>query len=92
MGIIGHWFKHKHGVALSLMACGSSIGSTIFPIATLKLIPLVGCVASLRTENTNGGLIFSQLPPDHAHYWLHPYLWVHDSELDVAAVAASEAR
>ena len=44
MGIISHWFKKRRGVALGLTATGSSIGGTIFPIATKRLINEVGFV------------------------------------------------
>jgi len=44
MGVIGHWFKRRRGLAMGLTAVGSSAGGTIFPIAARKLIPIVGCV------------------------------------------------
>ncbi|KAF7309935.1 MFS domain-containing protein [Mycena indigotica] len=48
IGIIGHWFKKRRGIALGIAATGSSIGGTIFPIATHKLIPLVGFPWTMR--------------------------------------------
>ncbi|KAJ7509882.1 major facilitator superfamily domain-containing protein [Mycena galericulata] len=48
MGIIGHWFRRKRGLAMGISAMGSSIGGTIFPIATHKLIPLVGFPWTMR--------------------------------------------
>ncbi|KAF8920290.1 MFS general substrate transporter [Mucidula mucida] len=73
MGVIGHWFKHRRGIALGLSATGSSIGGTIFPIAASKLIPLVGFKWTMRIIGFI--LIFScaisnltlqrRLPPKH---------------------------
>ncbi|KAJ7252471.1 major facilitator superfamily domain-containing protein [Mycena rebaudengoi] len=48
LGIIGHWFKRKRGLAMGFSAVGSSIGGTIFPIATHRLIPLVGFAWTMR--------------------------------------------
>ncbi|KAF7370383.1 MFS domain-containing protein [Mycena sanguinolenta] len=48
LGVIGHWFKRKRGLAMGFTAMGSSIGGTIFPIATHKLIPLVGFPWTMR--------------------------------------------
>ncbi|KAJ7224086.1 major facilitator superfamily domain-containing protein [Mycena pura] len=48
VGVVGHWFRRKRGVALGFAAIGSSIGGTIFPIATHKLIPLVGFQWTMR--------------------------------------------
>lgn len=54
IGVLGHWFKYRRGLALGLQACGSSIGGTVFPIIVSKLIPQVGCVRGLYllTENS----------------------------------------
>ncbi|KAG0707852.1 MFS general substrate transporter [Suillus ampliporus] len=46
--VISHWFKKKRGLALSLAAIGASIGSTVFPVAAQKLIPLIGFKWSMR--------------------------------------------
>ncbi|KAJ7809073.1 major facilitator superfamily domain-containing protein [Mycena olivaceomarginata] len=48
VGVIGHWFKRRRGLAMGVSAMGSSIGGTIFPIATHKLIPLVGFPWTMR--------------------------------------------
>ncbi|KAI0797521.1 MFS general substrate transporter [Abortiporus biennis] len=48
LGVVAHWFKYKRGVALGVVAIGSSIGGTIFPIAARKLIPLVGFQWTMR--------------------------------------------
>ncbi|KAK7455284.1 hypothetical protein VKT23_011157 [Stygiomarasmius scandens] len=48
MGVIGHWFKRRRGLAMGLTAVGSSAGGTIFPIAARKLIPIVGFPWTLR--------------------------------------------
>ncbi|KAI0761308.1 MFS general substrate transporter [Trametes elegans] len=37
-GVVTHWFRKKLGLALACMACGSSIGGTIFPIILKNLI------------------------------------------------------
>lgn len=42
MGVISHWFKERRGIALGLMATGSSCGGTIFPIMVTRLINDVG--------------------------------------------------
>ncbi|KAJ7931716.1 major facilitator superfamily domain-containing protein [Mycena leptocephala] len=47
-GVIGHWFNRRRGLATGFSAIGSSIGGTIFPIATHKLIPLVGFPWTMR--------------------------------------------
>lgn len=41
---MAHWFKRRKGLALGLVAVGSSIGGTLFPIATRNLIEEVGYV------------------------------------------------
>jgi len=46
MGVLSHWFKKRRGIALGLMAAGSSVGGTIFPIATRRLITEVGYVVT----------------------------------------------
>ncbi|KAK0191452.1 major facilitator superfamily domain-containing protein [Armillaria mellea] len=33
VGIIGHWFRQRQGIAMGLMTAAASIGSTVFPIA-----------------------------------------------------------
>ncbi|KAJ7671825.1 major facilitator superfamily domain-containing protein [Mycena rosella] len=48
IGIIGHWFKQNRGLAMGFTAMGSSVGGIIFPIATHKLIPLVGFPWTMR--------------------------------------------
>ncbi|KAI0080541.1 MFS general substrate transporter [Panus rudis PR-1116 ss-1] len=48
MGIVAHWFKKKRGVALGVVAVGSSIGGTVFPIAARNLIVLVGFPWTMR--------------------------------------------
>ncbi|KIY72378.1 MFS general substrate transporter [Cylindrobasidium torrendii FP15055 ss-10] len=49
MGVVGHWFKHRRGIALGVTACGSSLGGTVFPIIASKLIPLIGFPWTVRT-------------------------------------------
>ncbi|KAL0576987.1 hypothetical protein V5O48_004997 [Marasmius crinis-equi] len=48
MGVIGHWFKKKRGRAMGLTAIGSSVGGTIFPIASRRLIAQVGFPWTMR--------------------------------------------
>lgn len=46
MGIISHWFKRRRSFALGIIACGSSIGGTLFPIAFRNLTVRVGYVST----------------------------------------------
>lgn len=48
MGIIGHWFRRRRGLALGMTAIGSSMGGTIFPIASRNLINVVGFPWTMR--------------------------------------------
>ncbi|EMD38105.1 hypothetical protein CERSUDRAFT_82329 [Gelatoporia subvermispora B] len=48
VGTIPHWFKKRLGVALGLMAVGSSIGGCVFPIAVQNLIERVGFQWTMR--------------------------------------------
>ncbi|KAI0689428.1 major facilitator superfamily domain-containing protein [Cytidiella melzeri] len=48
LGVIPHWFSKKKGIALGLVAFGSSIGGTIFPIAVRNLIATVGFKWTMR--------------------------------------------
>ncbi|KAK0226953.1 major facilitator superfamily domain-containing protein [Armillaria nabsnona] len=48
MGIIGHWFRRRRGLALGIMATGSSIGGTVIPITARKLINTVGFPWTMR--------------------------------------------
>ncbi|TCD70280.1 hypothetical protein EIP91_004181 [Steccherinum ochraceum] len=48
MGVIAHWFKRRRGIALGMIAGGSSIGGTIFPIAARHLIQDVGFKWTMR--------------------------------------------
>jgi len=49
MGVVAHWFKKKRGLALGIIAVGSSIGGTIFPIAARNLTRVVGFKWMMRT-------------------------------------------
>ncbi|KDQ19991.1 hypothetical protein BOTBODRAFT_142625 [Botryobasidium botryosum FD-172 SS1] len=40
--VVSHWFLKKRSRVYGVVAIGSSIGGTVLPIATRKLIPLVG--------------------------------------------------
>ncbi|KAF9524485.1 MFS general substrate transporter [Crepidotus variabilis] len=46
--IVSHWFKKRRGLAMGFVAVGSSIGGTVLPIATRKLILLVGFQWTMR--------------------------------------------
>lgn len=48
LGIVGHWFLVKRGLALGMVAVGSSIGGTIYPIAARQLMPLIGFSWTMR--------------------------------------------
>ncbi|TFK91772.1 MFS general substrate transporter [Polyporus arcularius HHB13444] len=48
MGCPAHWFKHRLGMALGIMALGSSCGGTIFPIIIRNLINAVGFQWTMR--------------------------------------------
>ncbi|KAJ3993903.1 major facilitator superfamily domain-containing protein [Lentinula boryana] len=48
LSVLGHWFKRKRGAAMGLTAVGSSVGGTVLPIATRKLIPAVGFTWTMR--------------------------------------------
>ncbi|PBK73137.1 MFS general substrate transporter [Armillaria solidipes] len=48
IGIVGHWFRRRRGIAMGLMASGASIGGTVFPIAARKLIDAVGFPWTMR--------------------------------------------
>ncbi|KAL0946436.1 hypothetical protein HGRIS_012659 [Hohenbuehelia grisea] len=48
LGIIGHWFNKKRGLAMGVAAIGSSVGGTVFPIAARRLIPQVGFPWTMR--------------------------------------------
>ncbi|KIM86443.1 hypothetical protein PILCRDRAFT_816404 [Piloderma croceum F 1598] len=48
MGIVSHWFKKRRGIALGIMTAGSSLGGTVFPIATRRLINEVGFPWTMR--------------------------------------------
>ncbi|KAI0672767.1 MFS general substrate transporter [Trametes maxima] len=48
MGCPAHWFKHRIGLALGIMALGSSLGGTTFPIAVRNLIDRVGFKWTMR--------------------------------------------
>ncbi|KDR69289.1 hypothetical protein GALMADRAFT_256119 [Galerina marginata CBS 339.88] len=40
--VIAHWFKKRRGLAMGLVAVGSSLGGTVLPLAAKNLLPLVG--------------------------------------------------
>ncbi|KAL7283742.1 hypothetical protein ACG7TL_003179 [Trametes sanguinea] len=48
MGCPAHWFKHRLGLALGIMALGSSLGGTCFPIAVRNLVQRVGFKWAMR--------------------------------------------
>ncbi|KAL7417054.1 major facilitator superfamily domain-containing protein [Mrakia frigida] len=48
LAIVSHWFHKKRAMAYGVVACGSSIGGTIFPIMVRKLIPIIGFQWTIR--------------------------------------------
>jgi len=42
--VIAHWFKKRRGLAMGMMAVGSSLGGTLIPIMARNLIPIIGYV------------------------------------------------
>ncbi|KLO10562.1 MFS general substrate transporter [Schizopora paradoxa] len=46
--VISHWWKRRRGFALGLLACGSSIGGTSFPIIFQKLVFKIGFPWTMR--------------------------------------------
>ncbi|KAK0490622.1 major facilitator superfamily domain-containing protein [Armillaria novae-zelandiae] len=48
VGIVGHWFRRRRGIAIGLMSTGASVGGTIFPIITRELIDAVGFPWTMR--------------------------------------------
>ena len=46
VAVVAHWFKKRKGLALGVMAFGSSTGATVYPVIVRKLIDAVGCVLS----------------------------------------------
>ncbi|OCH88815.1 MFS general substrate transporter [Obba rivulosa] len=82
MSSIPHWFKHRLGVALGLVAVGSSIGGCVFPIAVQNLLQRVGFKWTMRTLGfiqlfLLGVLVLTatrRLPPKH---YSGPFLNLH---------------
>ncbi|KAK7030427.1 hypothetical protein VNI00_014171 [Paramarasmius palmivorus] len=48
LALIGQWFRKRRGLAMGLVATGSSVGGTVFPIATRRLIAEVGFPWAMR--------------------------------------------
>ncbi|KAI0707813.1 MFS general substrate transporter [Earliella scabrosa] len=48
VGCPAHWFKRRLGFALGIMALGSSVGGTLFPILVRNLIDRVGFKWTMR--------------------------------------------
>ncbi|PBK73136.1 MFS general substrate transporter [Armillaria solidipes] len=48
VGIIGHWFRRRRGIAMGLMTAAASIGSTVFPIVAHNLIKDIGFPWTMR--------------------------------------------
>ncbi|KAI5124365.1 hypothetical protein M0805_008969 [Coniferiporia weirii] len=42
LAVISHWFKKRRGLALGIIACGSSTGGTILPIVVNQLVGKIG--------------------------------------------------
>ncbi|KAF7351027.1 MFS domain-containing protein [Mycena sanguinolenta] len=73
MAVIGHWFQKKRGIATGILATGSSVGGTLFPIVARNLIPRVGFPWTLRiigfilicTLGCANLTVRRRLPPKH---------------------------
>ncbi|PPQ91371.1 hypothetical protein CVT25_004138 [Psilocybe cyanescens] len=69
--VIAHWFKKRRGLAMGLVAVGSSLGGTLLPIAANNLIPRVGFKWTMRifgfilltTLGVSNLLLKRRLPP-----------------------------
>ncbi|PBL02118.1 MFS general substrate transporter [Armillaria gallica] len=48
VGIVGHWFRRRRGIAIGLMSTGASVGGMVFPIVTRELIDAVGFPWTMR--------------------------------------------
>ncbi|KAF8921208.1 MFS general substrate transporter [Mucidula mucida] len=48
MASVPHWWKKRLGLVLGIVAVGSSIGGTVFPIIARNLIPVVGFKWTMR--------------------------------------------
>lgn len=49
LAILAHWFHKRRVLAYGVVACGSSIGGTVFPILVQNCIPKIGFKWTLRT-------------------------------------------
>ncbi|KAI3618137.1 monocarboxylate permease [Moniliophthora roreri] len=74
LALIGQWFRKRRGLAMGLVACGSSVGGTVFPIATRRLIVQVGFPWAMRILGfillfclaISNLTLARRLPPKHA--------------------------
>ncbi|KAF8495387.1 MFS general substrate transporter [Gautieria morchelliformis] len=48
LSCVAHWFKRRRATAYGVVATGSSIGGTVFPILVRNLIPLIGFPWAMR--------------------------------------------
>ncbi|CDZ97503.1 Monocarboxylate transporter [Phaffia rhodozyma] len=48
LAILSHWFNKRRSLAYGVVACGSSIGGTAYPILIRQCIPLIGFKWTLR--------------------------------------------
>jgi len=48
LSVVSHWFRRRKGLAFGLVALGSSVGGTTFPIAARRLIAEVGFPWTMR--------------------------------------------
>ena len=46
--VVRHWFSKRCGLALGIIATGSSFGGIVFPVVGKNLLPLVGCVLNAQ--------------------------------------------
>ncbi|KAK0467810.1 major facilitator superfamily domain-containing protein [Desarmillaria tabescens] len=48
VGIVGHWFRRRRGIALGLTSAGAAVGSTVFPIVAHNLMKNIGFAWTMR--------------------------------------------
>ncbi|CAA7271142.1 unnamed protein product [Cyclocybe aegerita] len=48
LGVVGHWWLKRRGLALGLTAVGASIGGTVYPITARQLIGRIGFPWTMR--------------------------------------------
>jgi len=47
--VIAHWFKKRRGLAMGIVAVGSSVGGVVLPVVTKSLIPECVCFPGIAS-------------------------------------------